>query len=232
MKAKKILRILFKSLAYTLSFLISAIVLYLGLAFLISRISIEGQSNKNAKIIVYLMKSGVHSDFVLPVKNEYKDWHSTFPLENTGFKDSSNTLISIGWGDKQFYMNTPQWSDLTFGTAVSVPFGIGPSAIHATYLHRAPADRPLIKLRLTQKQYIDLVNYIEKTLEHRKGKTIYLKATKPGVVSGNDAYYAAKGRYNLFKTCNTWVNNGLKACHQKACYWTAFAGGIFYQYGK
>jgi uncharacterized protein (TIGR02117 family) len=232
MKAKKILRIFFITLAYALSFLISAILLYLGLAFLISRISIKGQSNQNATIIIYLMKSGVHSDFVLPVKNEYKDWHSTFPLENTGFKDSSNTLISIGWGDKQFYMNTPQWSDLTFGTAVSVPFGIGPSAIHATYLHQTPADRPLVKLRLTKKQYLDLVNYIEKTLEHREGKTIYLKASKPGVVTGNDAYYAAKGRYNLFKTCNTWVNNGLKASHQKACYWTAFAGGIFYQYGK
>ena len=54
----------------------------------------------------------------------------------------------------------------------------------------------------------------------------------PGVVTGNDAYYAANGRYSLFFTCNSWVNAGLKACQQKACYLTAFAGRIFYQYGK
>lgn len=223
-----------KIAGYFFTVLGSGILLYALSTFLLSRIGIEGRSNKNANIIVFLMKSGVHTDFVVPVKNEHKNWRTEFPLENTAFKDSLSTLVSIGWGDQNFYMNTPQWSDLTLQTALSVPLGLGPSAIHATYYQQLLDDRPIIKLRLTDQQYRRLVQYIEKTLVHsKKGwKTQYIKATKPGVVTGNDAYYAAHGRYNMFKTCNTWVNNGLKACQQKACYWTAFAGGIFYQYGK
>ncbi|MFM7644716.1 MAG: DUF2459 domain-containing protein [Sphingomonadales bacterium] len=233
-KTRNFFKCIKKMTGYFLTFLGSAILLYAISTFLLSRIGVEGRSNKNAHNIIYLMKSGVHSDFVVPVTNHIKDWRTEFPLTNTAFKDSLSKLVSIGWGDKNFYMNTPQWSDLTVQTALSVPFGIGPSAIHATYYQQLLDDRPIIKLRLTDQQYRNLVRYIEKTLVHSKhdGKTIYIKATTPGVVTGNDAYYAAHGRYNMFKTCNTWVNSGLIACQQKACYWTAFAGGIFYQYGK
>jgi uncharacterized protein (TIGR02117 family) len=222
-----------KIAGYFFTILGSAILLYVISTFVLSRIAVEGRSNKGANIQIFLMKSGVHTDFILPVCNDIKDWRTEFPLANTAFKDSLSKLISIGWGDKTFYMNTPTWSDLTLKTALTVPFGLGPSAIHTTYYQQLLDDRPNISLHLTPKQYRQLVLYIEKTLDKTaKGKNKFIKATMPGVVTGNDAYYAAKGRYSLFFTCNSWVNAGLKSCQQKACYWTAFAGGIFYQYGK
>ena len=45
-----------------------------------------------------------------------------------------------------------------------------------------------------------------------------------------DAFYDAKGSYNLTRTCNTWTNNALKAAGLKACLWTPFDSGIFWQY--
>lgn len=222
-----------KFAGYFFTMLGSAILLYVLSTFILSRITVKGRNNAGAKIQIFLMKSGVHTDFILPVSNSIKDWRQEFPLANTGFKDSSSKLVSIGWGDKTFYMNTPTWADLSLKTALTVPFGLGPSAIHATYYQQLLDDRPIIRLHVTEKQYRKLVRYIEHTLERdAKGQTKYIKATMPGVVTGNDAYYAAKGRYSIFFTCNSWVNSGLKACQQKACYWTAFAGGIFYQYGK
>jgi uncharacterized protein (TIGR02117 family) len=232
-KARNLFKRVKKISGYFFTFLGSAILLYVLATFILSRIPVKGQHNKGANIKVFLMKSGVHTDFILPVCNHIKDWRTEFPLSNTAFKDSSSQLVSIGWGDQTFYMKTPTWADLTLKTALTVPFGLGPSAIHATYYQQLLDDRPNIRLHLTEKQYRKLVHYIERTLEHkRNGHTKYIKATMPGVVTGNDAYYAATGRYSLFFTCNSWVNAGLKACQQKACYWTAFAGGIFYQYGK
>jgi uncharacterized protein (TIGR02117 family) len=232
-KARNLFKHLKTFFGYFFTILGSAILLYILSTFILSRITVEGRDNQGATIQIYLMKSGVHSDFIVPVVNDIKDWRTEFPLSNTGFKDSSSQLVSIGWGDKTFYMNTPTWGDLSVKTALTVPFGLGPSAIHATYYQQLLDDRPIVGLRLTPKQYQKLVHYIENTLERAKnGQTKYIKATLPGVVTGNDAYYAAKGRYSLFFTCNSWVNAGLKACQQKACYWTAFAGGIFYQYGK
>jgi hypothetical protein len=48
----------------------------------------------------------------------------------------------------------------------------------------------------------------------------------------NDAFYEAKGSYSLFCTCNTWANNGLKSCGQKAALWTPSDKGIFLHYQK
>jgi uncharacterized protein (TIGR02117 family) len=45
-----------------------------------------------------------------------------------------------------------------------------------------------------------------------------------------DAFYEANGSYSLLHTCNTWANNGLKACGQKCCSWTPFDTGIFLNY--
>lgn len=52
------------------------------------------------------------------------------------------------------------------------------------------------------------------------------------VYGKTDAFYEAKGKYSLFKTCNTWTNNALKASEQRACVWTIFQSGIFYQLNK
>jgi uncharacterized protein (TIGR02117 family) len=217
---------------YTLTLTGSAILLYLLLTFLLSRIPVNGHSQRKADVHIYLMKSGVHTDFIFPVSNDIHDWRTEFPIANTDFKDSSSLLISIGWGDKAFYMNTPTWSDLTLKTAVTTPFGLGPSAIHATYYRQLLDDRPTIGLKISSKQYKKLVKYVQQTLVYHKQKTIFIQPKIKGVVTGNDAYYQAKGRYNLFFTCNSWINAGLKVADLKACLWTAFASGIFYQYGK
>jgi uncharacterized protein (TIGR02117 family) len=130
-------------------------------------------------------------------------------------------------------MNTPEWADLTVKTAVSAMTGLGASAIHATYHYEILSDRPVIQLFLSKKQYRELVHYIKKQLVRNKiGNTVFLPAKNKKVVSGNDAFYAAHNRYSMILTCNSWINRGLKACHKRACLWTPFAGGIFYQYGK
>ena len=217
---------------YTLTFLGSAILLYLLCTFILSRIPIKGKLQQNAKVHIYLMKSGVHTDFVFPVCNEVHDWRTEFPISNTDFKDSSSQLISVGWGDQTFYMNTPTWADLTLKTALTTPFGLGPSAIHATYYRQLLDDRPIIGLKISKKQYQKLVKYVQQTLVYQHNQTLLIRPKLKGVVTGNDAYYRAKGRYSLFFTCNSWINAGLKVADQKASLWTAFASGIFYQYGK
>jgi uncharacterized protein (TIGR02117 family) len=213
--------------------LFSYLLIYFVLSFILSRITVEGENDPKSSIKIYLMKSGVHTDFVLPIKNNIVDWTKEFPRSNTRFNDSTTKLIAIGWGDKNFYMNTPEWADLTVKTAVSAMTGLGASAIHATYHYEILSDRPVIQLYLSKKQYRELVHYIKKQLiRNKNGNTVYLPAKNKKVVSGNDAFYAAHNRYSMILTCNSWINLGLKACHKRACLWTPFAGGLFYQYGK
>jgi uncharacterized protein (TIGR02117 family) len=230
---RRYIQIIFKSIFWFIGSLLVFFVLYGIVAFFASRITVEGKNEKGKKVQIYLMQSGVHTDFLVPVKNDEIDWTEIFPRENTKLNDTSTSYLAIGWGDKNFYMNTPEWSDLTFKTAIFCMTGLGTAAIHSTYYYDIPKNKPTVQLLLTKKQYSKLIKYVKNTLVLTEKKhSIFIKPTNKKVVSDNDAYYEAHMRYSLFHTCNTWINNGLKSCEKKACLWTPTSGGIFYQYAK
>lgn len=130
-------------------------------------------------------------------------------------------------------MNTPTWGDLTSGTACGAAFGMGTAAVHVTYYSEVPSDRPLIQLSLSAKQYQQLCDFVHSSLRsNTDGSRVLLLPTRDGINWSHDRYYDAHGRYCIFYTCNTWVNNALKAAEQKACLWTPFAEGIYFQYGN
>ncbi len=229
-KVKKILRYLL----YTFLAFLAIILMYITLSFIISRIKINKIEKENSNYTVLLMRSGIHVDFVFPVSNEIKDWREEFPIQNTKFKDSTFQQIAIGWGSKDFYVNTPTWDDLTIKIFLISNLGLGSSAIHIKYFNeKLPKDSKIITLKLDKTQYEKLVRYIENTLiRNKSNKSILITPKNPRVLRNNDSYYDANRTYSFLNTCNTWINNGLKACEQKACLWTPDSDGIFYQYEK
>ena len=220
----------FRFLIFLIVIFISSILIYLACAFIFSRITIEGHKEKKAIHTVYLMKSGIHMDFLLPISNKLKDWHEDFPISNTRSKDSTYKKIAIGWGSKDFYMNTPTWDDLTLKIFLISNFGLGSSAIHVKYYtDTLPKDSKILSLKLSDNQYKKLVKYIENSLKRSATtKSSFILPKNPKVLSKNDAYYDAKQNYSLLFTCNSWINNGLKESGQKACLWTPNSQGIFY----
>ena len=224
----------FRFLIFTSLFFISCILIFLTCAFIFSRITIEGNKEKNSIHTVFLMKSGIHVDFLLPISNEFKDWQEEFPISNTRSKDSTYKKIAIGWGSKDFYMNTPTWDDLTLKIFLISNFGLGSSAIQVKYYtDTLPKDSKITSLKLSNNQYKKLVKYIETSLKRSKtNNSSFILPKNPKVLTENNSFYDAKQTYSLLLTCNTWINNGLKASGQKACLWTPDAGGIFYQYEK
>ena len=220
----------FRFLIFLIVIFISSILIYLACAFIFSRITIEGHKEKKAIHTVYLMKSGIHMDFLLPISNKLKDWQEDFPISNTRSKDSTYKKIAIGWGSKDFYMNTPTWDDLTLKIFLISNFGLGSSAIHVKYYtDTLPKDSKILSLKLSDNQYKKLVKYIENSLKRSTTtKSSFILPKNPKVLSNNDAYYDAKQNYSLLFTCNSWINNGLKESGQKACLWTPNSQGIFY----
>lgn len=189
-----------------------------------------GETEKVAddKIEIYLMNNGVHTDIVMPIRNAHIDWTNYFPFENTKGNDSTANYFSIGWGDKGFYLETPSWSQLKFSTAFKAAFWLSSAAVHTTYYRELPKKQEKVKIEISTKKYKKLISYIKKSLLLKKGKPVFIP-TK-AVYGSNDAFYEAVGSYSLFHTCNSWVNNGLKASDLKGSLWTPFASGIFYHY--
>jgi uncharacterized protein (TIGR02117 family) len=219
---------LLKYTGLTLSGFILFIGLYMLAAWFLSHISTAKEQSEGS-IPLYILTNGVHTDLVMPVNTEVVNWNLLFPISNTTGNDTSLSYIAIGWGDKGFYLNTPTWNDLTFSTAFNAVFGLSSTAIHATYHSEPSAGNDCRKVNLTPAQYQRLLGYIKSCLAYDSNGNPQLIHTTANYGT-SDAFYEAKGTYSLFHTCNTWTNNGLKSCGQKACWWTPFQSGIFYQY--
>ena len=101
--------------------------------------------------------------------------------------------------------------------------------MHTTFYDKLKEGKRCIRLKISKEQYLRLIIYIEKSLlTDASGKPITIGANAR--YNDRDAFYEAKGSYNLFHTCNTWTNDALKASGQKACWWTPFDKGIINQY--
>lgn len=218
-----------RGLLLSLALMIGLVLTYLLTAFLLSSIHVPAEAADGEDVEIYLLSNGVHTDMVLPVRNADMDWTTITPYTNTSGKDTTAQWVGIGWGDKGFYLEIPTWADLTFRIAFRAAFGLGSSAMHATF-HGTPTVGPACKrLTLSHAQYQRLVRYILSSFAYDASGRSQAIATDANYGT-NDAFYEGVGRYTLFHTCNTWTNNALKSCGQQACLWTPFQGAIMDKY--
>ena len=209
---------------------VSAVILYLLLGYLIPFIPVKAEKTDDPKVVeAYILTNGVHTDLVVPVKSEWADWSQKIPFDVTKGKNTDFKYVSFGWGDKGFYLDTPTWADLKFSTAFKAAFWMGQSAMHTTYYHEMTEGEDCKKIMLTAEQYKRLITYIDDKFD--KDQNGNYRFIRTNAVYGNDdAFFDAKGSYNFLYTCNTWANNGLKTAGQKAALWTPSDFGIFQHY--
>ena len=213
-----------------LSFLLF-VVLFLSTAFICSRITISKDAGTKDEVAIYIKTNGVHTDIVMPVRSPQIDWSREIKYAYTALNDTTWRYIALGWGDKGFYLQTPDWSDLKFSVAFNATFGLSTTAMHATFYKGLPENDRCHKMLISKEQYARLIDYVTNSFQHdANGHFINIK-TKANY-SQSDAFYEANGSYSLFHTCNTWANNALKKCGQKCCLWTIFDTGIFLKYAK
>ncbi|WP_330441646.1 TIGR02117 family protein [Flavobacterium sp. C4GT6] len=203
------------------------ILVYVIATLVLSYITVNSNAEKG-DIAVYVNSNGVHTDIIVPVKNEVKDWTGQILYSETKANDTLAKYVAFGWGDKGFYLNTPKWSDLKASTAFNAAFYMGTSAMHTRFYKTIRQDDSCVKLTITKQDYEMLVDYIEKSFEYdENGEAIWIANRSYGQ---HDAFYEGNGKYSLFYTCNTWTNNALKASGQKACLWTIYDKAILNKY--
>lgn len=222
---KKFLKVLLKVIVSIIAFVGG----YILFAFVLARITVDGETNEPEEMLIYIKTNGVHTDIVVPVKNEIIDWSQDVEYKHPNYVNQSFKYLGMGWGDKGFYLATPTWNDLKLSVAFNAAFGLSNTAIHATFYRDVTVGERCRKIIISKSQYKLLTKFILKSFERDKyGKVINIGTN--ALYNDNDAFYEAKGSYSMFYTCNTWANNALKAGGLKACLWTPFDTGIFLKY--
>jgi len=88
---------LLKYTGYTLLTFIALILLYLGCAWAFSHITVKCEKPQNPDVTIYILGNGVHTDVVMPVKTDYKDWSQSILYKNTRGNDTTLGYLAIGW---------------------------------------------------------------------------------------------------------------------------------------
>lgn len=212
-------------IAFTATFL-GMLVLYVAFAWGLALIPV----NQDVPVVregveIFITTNGVHADFTLPVVSPGQDWRKLLLLQHFPGAGKYDRYLAFGWGDKGFYLHTPEWSDLTLSTAVNALFLPSPTAMHVTYYRRAPnPGKNCRRLILSQEQYQQLIQYILASFEKdAQGELLLIADAGYG---SYDNFYEARGSYSLLYTCNSWVNEGLKKIGVKTALWSPFDRGI------
>ena len=164
--------------------------------------------------------NGVHTEIVMPLVTPEMDWRPVFPASHLPVPDRAFTHVAVGWGEREVFLNTPTWWDLSPRAVVRIAIVGGDGLLHvAHYVRPAPANdnRPV---RLTSEEYRRLVAAVQRALPESGPLVIH-----PGY-GPHDVFYESPGRYTIFNTCNQWTSDNLAAAGMRIGWWTPFAGGV------
>ncbi|MFK8059053.1 MAG: DUF2459 domain-containing protein [Polaribacter sp.] len=213
----KIVKKFFKWLFYL--FLIP--ITYVLISLILTSITIDreidnGLLNKS----IYLTTNGVHLDIIIPVKN-------IDSLLLSGIKkNKTEKYLSFGWGEENFYLNTPTWADLTFKNTFKALFLKSATLIHITRYKNKRLN--WIEIKVSESELQKLNNYLSNTFQVDKNGFKMILENRG--YSYQDDFYRAKGSYSCFKTCNSWANKAFKESGLKASLWTPFDFGLLNKY--
>lgn len=177
---------------------------------------------------VFITSNGVHTDIVVPATEGPIDWIKALQLPDSMRTAHNRSHLAIGWGDKGFFLETKDWSDLRVSVALKAAFHLGNSAIHVVQVPKPePGASMVIELKLNRSQYDRLLRYIQSSFDRDHGELV---AITPHPYGKFHHFFEARRSYGLTYTCNSWTNSALKSCGQRACIWTLLKDGIYNQY--
>lgn len=212
----------------------AAAILALPLAYLLAALILGlvpanvAWSEPRQGVTVYLRTNGVHTWIVVPKVTPVIDWRRYAPGEHLGDpRWGAADHVAFGYGNREFYLNTPTWADLSPRTAALALFGSGPSLLHVEHDHRPQPDEYTRPIRISMGQYRRLADYIRRRFRlDPQGRTMPLIGRG---YNGWDMFYEANGGYSFVMTCNEWTGRALRHAGIRTGLWTPFAQSIMWR---
>ncbi|MFZ5748998.1 MAG: TIGR02117 family protein [Pseudomonadota bacterium] len=194
---------------------------YFAAAILGSLIPVHaGWRQPESGIRIYVIDNGVHTGIAMPKHAAGIDLRPLAPVAD--LKDARwgwGEYLVFGWGDRDFYRNTPTWADLNLRRTLLALAGMGGTVMHVEHLMEPEVEPGVRSILLRPDEYRRLADYI------RGSFAAPGSGTWPGYY-GNDAFYAATDGYNVFVTCNEWTGRALRHAGVRMGVWTPFSFGV------
>lgn len=180
---------------------------------------VEPDPREERTVEIMIGHNGIHTEIAMPLVSPDKDWRNTFPASDIETSARPYTHVSVSWGERKFFLETPTWADVNPLTVIGAMFG-GEGVLHvAHYVRPAPSEDYRI-LHLRTDEYRQLVAVIERQLDPPESREVL------DGYGAHDVFYTASGTYHIGNTCNQWTSDQLAAAGVQIGAWSPFPGGV------
>jgi uncharacterized protein (TIGR02117 family) len=182
-------------------------------------------------VTIFVRTNGVHTWLLLPKSAEGIDWQTLAnPAHIRDVRYGAGDYLAFGFGNRDFYLNTPNWSDLTLQTTLAAAFGRGPGLMHVEHVYRPQPNEYQSPLTIRPDEYRRLAAGIQESFVlDGAGKPVPLIGRGYGPA---DVFYQAHGSYNMGRTCNEWTGQQLRTSGIRTGLWTPFSHSVMWRIRK
>ncbi|TLP69406.1 TIGR02117 family protein [Parasedimentitalea maritima] len=198
----------------------AAVALYLSAALIGaivpgSLISAAQQDGPDTEIL--LVAGPIHYDFLLPLNASTRARFSF--LNDTGLplQHPNARWLVVGWGAYDFYTTVGSYNQISTTAVLKGIFG-DRSVMRVDVIGALRDDLNLPGFTLHSGEYAALTDAIADSFSQDPNGE-----PQPIDFAGfndTDQFYEAKGRFNILRTCNTWVGRMLRASGRRFGAWT------------
>jgi uncharacterized protein (TIGR02117 family) len=167
---------------------------------------------------IYLDNNGRHFDIWLPA-------------EYCGFIEDSESdaagWYGFGWGDRDFFLNTPYAADINPGVLLKALFLPSRSVLAVQHSVSAPGQRlSVTSMKAGTDEIKKASSYIESWfIRNPEGlERVPSELVHPSYVGYQ--FFESRGLYSIFFTSNNWVNQVLKKAGLRTGLWTPLTFGV------
>ena len=168
---------------------------------------------------IYVESNGIHTGLVVPMVAEGVDWRDLLrPEDLRDPRYAAYSHVSIGWGERTFYLETPTWGDVRLKTVAAAAIGSDRTVMHVDHVPEPRVDADVRAIILRPEEYRRLADFIHASFKKEGGQR---PAHQYGYAA-YDSFYDAHGHYSAITTCNAWTGDALRHAGVRVGAWTPF----------
>ena len=163
---------------------------------------------ENEGIDIYVVSNGVHTDILVPATTSILDWREILRPEHFEQETESFRYVALGWGDRDFYVNTPTWEEVSIVTIARALLLPTETIMHVQFSPVYAESDACRKVTLSVPQYERLMTALKSSFQlDAQGHPIRLDVAS---YNSLDCFYRGAGTYHAFNTCNCWTGRMLR----------------------
>lgn len=159
-----------------------------------------------------LLQGPIHTDILFPLTPETRARFAFAEAAGVPLNHPDAQWLVFGWGSAAFYTTAGTYADITASAVLTAATG-DDAVIRLDALGPLPEMDNLRFLDISDAQFQALLTQTTAALSSQT------KLDHPGL-TGSDAFFPARGRFHLFRTCNVWLGETLRASGIPFGLWT------------